>query len=118
MPEQTTMLDSPPPHSRPPRRPVAGLGYRGATVLVALGLMGGGVAGGFLVAQAATSASSGTSTGSTGTSGTASPAAQPFHSNEDPTHEAGESAQREAQENSGQMPAPPAGSGTSSGGGA
>jgi len=30
-----------------------------------------------------------------------------FHSNEDPTHEAGESAAREAQENAGQMPTVP-----------
>ena len=30
-----------------------------------------------------------------------------FKSNEDPTHEAGESAQREAQENAGQMPTVP-----------
>jgi hypothetical protein len=49
----------------------------------------------------ATPAPGGTSTGTTAPSGA-------FHPNEDPTHEAGESAAREAQENSGQMPAPPA----------
>lgn len=34
-------------------------------------------------------------------------AAGTFHPNEDPTHEAGESAAREAQENAGQMPTVP-----------
>ena len=42
------------------------------------------------------------STGTSGSSGTATtPSTGGFHSNEDPTHEAGESAAREAAENNG-----------------
>jgi hypothetical protein len=52
----------------------------------------------------ATSTPSSTSTPSTGTT---APAAGTFTPNEDPTHEAGESAAREAQENAGQRPTLP-----------
>src|SRR5690348_13353023 len=90
--------------SAPPR--FGGLSRRAATGITALGLVTGGLAGGFIVSHAATSSSSSSSatnstgSGSTG-SGTSSQAPVPgtFHPNEDPTHEAGESAQREAQEN-------------------
>ena len=46
--------------------------------------------------------------GSSGSSGSSGSAASPgaFKSNEDPTHEAGESAAREAAEDAGQAPAP------------
>ncbi|MHB8572877.1 MAG: hypothetical protein ACYDAY_07975 [Candidatus Dormibacteria bacterium] len=48
-------------------------------------------------------------TGSSPSTGGAAPARGAFHSNEDPAHEAGESAAREAAENSGQWPGPPPG---------
>jgi hypothetical protein len=82
---------------------------RAATALTALGLMGGGLAGGFIVSHAATSSSSSSTT--TAPSSTTAPAngSTPgtFKPNEDPTHENGESAAREAQENAGQMPTVP-----------
>ena len=107
-----------PPQSDPPRRArFAGLGRRGATALTAVGLLTGGLAGGYIVSNAATSSSSSTATNSSGTSsnGSSSATTTPsngsstgtFHPNEDPTHEAGESAQREAQENAGQFPTVP-----------
>jgi hypothetical protein len=86
-----------------------------ATAVTAPGLMVGGLAGGFLIAHAATStgtsSSPSTSTPSssspsTGTTATTPPAGT-FHPNEDPTHESGESAAREAQENAGQRPTVP-----------
>ena len=100
------------------------LSRRGALLATTLGLATGGFAGGYLVSQAATStpspspASTGTSSGSSSTStgsgsagtGTGSGATAPsgtFTPNEDPTHEAGESAAREAQENAGQRPTVP-----------
>ena len=104
-----------------PRR-FAGLRARTATAAVTLGLIGGGVAGGLVISQAATTSSSTSSssagTGTGGSTGTGSAATTPapppgapgsgaFHPNEDPTHESGESAQREAQENAGQMPTVP-----------
>ncbi len=102
-------LDHTPPAPLEPARPTLfGLGRRGAAAVTAIGLMTGGVLGGYVVSHAAT-ASTGTATpapGGSSSSGTAPSGT--FHSNEDPTHEAGESAAREAQENSGQMPAPPA----------
>jgi len=55
-----------------------------------------------------TTAPSSSSTGSGTGSGTAAPApGGTFHPNEDPAHEAGESAAREAQENAGQFPTVP-----------
>ena len=97
---------------RQPRRRFGGLSRRTAVALTAGGLVIGGVAGGFIVTSAATSSSSSTSTG-TG-SGTGSAAATPapsaspkaFTPNENATHESGESAQREADENSGKFTGP------------
>ena len=103
-------IDHTPPARQDPARPTLfGLGRRSAAAVTAAGLMTGGLLGGYVVSHAATASTStatpaaggSTSTGTTAPGGT-------FHSNEDPTHEAGESAAREAQENSGQMPAPPA----------
>jgi hypothetical protein len=93
----------------PPSR-LGGLSRRAAVGVTALGLMAGGMAGGFIVSHAATSSSS--SSSSTPSSGaTTAPSTAPtsgtFHPNEDPTHENGESAQREAQENAGQVPTGP-----------
>jgi hypothetical protein len=55
------------------------------------------------------SSSSGNSSSGGSPSGAPAYAGAPgaFHSNEDPAHEAGESAQREAQENAGQFPKVP-----------
>jgi hypothetical protein len=101
-----------------PRARVGGLSRRAATGLTAFGLLTGAFAGGYIVSHAATSTSSAspsTSSGAT-SSGTGSTAPAPppdgsstgvFHPNEDATHEAGESAQREAQENAGQRPTVP-----------
>jgi hypothetical protein len=103
-----------------PRR-FGGLGKRGALLATTLGLATGGFAGGYLVSHAASSASpspapsgsstsSGSSSASSGTgSGTTAPGAPSgtFTPNEDLTHEAGESAAREAQENAGQRPTVP-----------
>jgi ABC-type transport system substrate-binding protein len=52
-------------------------------------------------------AASTSSTPSTTTPSTTAPANGTFKPNEDPTHEAGESAAREAQENAGQVPTVP-----------
>jgi anti-sigma factor RsiW len=110
--QETSMNDTdhtPPVRQDPARPTLFGLGRRSAAAVTAVGLMTGGLLGGYVVSHAATASTSpatpaaggSTSTGTTAPSGT-------FHPNEDPTHEAGESAAREAQENSGQMPAPPA----------
>jgi hypothetical protein len=75
-------------------------------VTVAGSMLVGGVAGAVLYgatmlsASAATSPTPSPSSGSTTTPGK-------FVPNEDPTHEAGESAAREAQENAGQVPTVP-----------
>jgi hypothetical protein len=75
---------------------------------VALSMVTGGVIGAALWGTSAVAASAATTTAST-LAATASPAPAPgaFKSNEDPTHEAGESAAREAQENAGQVPTVP-----------
>ena len=95
----------------PRRQRTSGLRPRAMTAILATGLMTGGLAGGFLVANAA---SSSTSTAAAATTTATTPAATPpassttpFVSNENATHEAGESAAREAQENAGQMPTVP-----------
>jgi hypothetical protein len=64
----------------------------------------GGVIGATLTGMAAITASAATTPAAT-----ASPAAPSgtFKPNEDPTHEAGESAEREAQEDAGQVPTVP-----------
>jgi hypothetical protein len=99
-------LDQTAPAAQQPGRPTFfGLGRRGAAVATAVGLMTGGVLGGYVVSHAATSSSA---TPAPSSSGGAAPAQNgTFHSNEDPTHEAGESAAREAQENAGQAPTQP-----------
>ncbi|MBV9101828.1 MAG: hypothetical protein JOZ46_04375 [Candidatus Dormibacteraeota bacterium] len=91
-----------------PRRWIA---RRSATAAIAVGLATGAFAGGFLISHAATStaspsASAGSGSASSG-SGSAAPAPAHFVPNENPTHEAGESAAREAQENAGQVPTVP-----------
>jgi hypothetical protein len=80
---------------------------------VAAALAGSMLAGGAIgatVFQAGTSgAQTSTTTPSSNSSSSGSTAAPSgtFHPNEDPTHEAGESAQREAQEDAGQVPTVP-----------
>ncbi len=101
---------APQPGGAPPGRGDGGLSRRMATAVTATGLMVGGLAGGFLIAHAATSTGTSTpssSSPSTGTTATTTPPAGTFHPNEDPTHESGESAAREAQENAGQRPTVP-----------
>ena len=71
---------------------------------VALSMVTGGVIGAALWSTSAIAASAATTTP---TAATAAPAAGTFKPNEDATHEAGESAQREAQENAGQFPTVP-----------
>ena len=108
-----TMPPAPPAPPAPPRaRFLGGTGRRAAVGATAIGLMTGAFAGGFIVTHAATSAtpsaSAATTTPSTTTpSTTTPPAGGTFHPNEDATHEAGESAAREAQENAGQAPTVP-----------
>jgi hypothetical protein len=92
---------------------------RKAVVAVALvgTSMTGGALGAYLVGSSANAASTTTTTPPASSSGSSGSAATPgpygigadgkFHSNEDPTHEAGESAAREAQENAGQVPTVP-----------
>jgi hypothetical protein len=76
------------------RRTVGGLGRRAALTATALGLMSGAFAGGFIITHAATPT---TAPSATATPATPSTATGTFKPNEDPTHEAGESAAREAQ---------------------
>jgi hypothetical protein len=111
-----TMPPPPPAPPAAPRQPfLSGMGRRAAVGATAIGLMTGAFAGGFIVTHAATSASpsasAATTTPSTATPSTTTPSTTPpsgtFHPNEDPTHEAGESAAREAQENAGQAPTVP-----------
>ena len=101
-------LDQTAPAAQQPARPsFLGLGRRGAAVATAVGLMTGGVLGGYVVSHAATASSSSATPAPSSSGGTAPAQNGTFHSNEDPTHEAGESAAREAQENAGQMPTQP-----------
>jgi len=80
--------------------------------MVSSSLVGGAV-GAYLFAGANANAATTTTTPSTSNGSTTTPAgpqAGPsgtFHSNENPAHEAGESAAREAQENAGQFPTVP-----------
>jgi hypothetical protein len=102
MDTDNTLLPPPPP---PYKAPMFGRnGRRAAVAATALGLMTGAFAGGFIVTEAATTASPSTSAT---TPSTTTPATGTFHSNENATHEAGESAAREAQENAGQVPTVP-----------
>jgi hypothetical protein len=77
---------------------------------MAASMLTGGVIGAALWSTSAVAASAATTpTAATAASPTtgAAPAAGTFKPNEDPTHEAGESAAREAQENAGQVPTVP-----------
>ena len=71
--------------------------------LVGSAILGSMIAGGAIGASLFGSAAS----AQTSTTTTTTPAAGTFKPNEDPAHEAGESAAREAQENAGQMPTVP-----------
>ena len=73
------------------------------TAALAGSLLTGGAVGATVFGTAASSAATTTTPAATGTP----PAAGTFHSNENATHEAGESAAREAQENAGMMPTVP-----------
>jgi hypothetical protein len=77
---------------------------------MAASMLTGGVIGAALWSTSTVAASAATTPTATATAspstGTA-PAAGTFKPNEDPTHEAGESAAREAQENAGQVPMVP-----------
>ena len=86
--------------------------------LVASTLTGGAIGAALFAGSASNAATTSTTTPSsssgspsTGSSPSGAPAyggaPGTFHSNEDPAHEAGESAQREAQENAGQFPTVP-----------
>ena len=75
---------------------------------IAGSMVTGGIMGGVLVALNTTAASAATASPcASGNGSTAAPPQGKFVPNEDPTHEAGESAAREAQENAGQMPTVP-----------
>ncbi len=79
-----------------------------AAAIVAASFAGGAV-GSVLINGSANAASTTAPSGpsaSTGAPGNATPDGR-FHSNEDPAHEKGESAAREAQENAGQRPTVP-----------
>ena len=69
--------------------------------------LGGGALGATLFSPGVSSAQTTTTTPSTSSGSGASGATGTFHSNEDATHEAGESAAREAQEDAGQIPTVP-----------
>jgi hypothetical protein len=109
-------MDSQEPNTTPGRR-LAGLSRRTAVAVTSAGLMVGGLAGGFLIGHAAsTDTSAATTTPAASPSGSASSgttapapgaAGGTFTPNEDKTHEAGESAAREAQEDAGQRPTVP-----------
>jgi hypothetical protein len=74
-------------------------------------MIAGGAIGASLFGTAANAQTSTTTTTTPAATSTPAPGTAPapgtFKSNEDPTHEAGESAAREAQENAGQMPTVP-----------
>lgn len=83
---------------------------RGVLALAVAGSLAvGGVAGAALYAATNIVASAATSSNAATPAAAASPAppSGKFVSNEDPTHEKGESAAREAQENAGQVPTVP-----------
>lgn len=69
------------------------------------GSIAGGALGATVLSSASGSAATGTST--TSTNGSSSAPGRKFTPNENTSHEAGESAQREAQENAGQFPTVP-----------
>jgi hypothetical protein len=73
---------------------------------VAGSMLTGGLMGAALVAANTAASAATTASPSPGAAGIAAPSGT-FKPNEDTTHEAGESAAREAQENAGQMPTVP-----------
>lgn len=80
-----------------------------AGAAMALSMLTGGIVGATLFGASAASAAAATSTPSSSatTTATATAPSGTFTPNEDATHEAGESAAREAQENAGQVPTVP-----------
>ncbi|MDQ6614439.1 MAG: hypothetical protein M3083_06770 [Actinomycetota bacterium] len=82
-----------------------------AVAMVGSTLVGGGIGAALFAGSSANAASTQTTpTTAPAASGSSGPAVAPsgtFHPNEDATHEAGESAAREAQENAGQRPTVP-----------
>ncbi len=89
------------PNMSPLRKAILAVSMVGST------LVGGGI-GAALFAGSSASAQTTPSTAPAATApAAAAPAAGTFHSNENATHEAGESAAREAQETAGQMPTVP-----------
>ena len=81
---------------------------RGMVALLVAGSMAGGAVGATVISAASSSAAtSTTTTPAAPTDPGHGPNGGTFHSNENPSHEKGESAQREAQENAGQRPMVP-----------
>ena len=81
-----------------------------AAAAIAGSMLVGGVAGAVIYAATTITASAAASPPNVATAASPSPGTAPsgkFVPNEDPTHEAGESAAREAQENAGQVPTVP-----------
>jgi hypothetical protein len=74
---------------------------------VAASMFTGGILGAALWSSSAVAASAASTTAATTATTAATAAPGTFTSNEDATHEAGESAAREAQENAGQVPTIP-----------
>jgi hypothetical protein len=88
---------------------VNGIRKTALAAAIAGSMLAGGVGGAVLYASTVltASAASPSPTPSSGSSSSSSSSAGTFVPNEDPTHEAGESAAREAQENAGQVPTVP-----------
>ncbi|MFN2628198.1 MAG: hypothetical protein ABR569_06130 [Gaiellaceae bacterium] len=78
---------------------------RWIVAMVLAGSLAGGALGATVLSSASGSAATGTST--TSTNGSSSAPGGKFTPNENASHEAGESAQREAQEDAGQFPTVP-----------
>jgi hypothetical protein len=110
--ESPSAVPAPPPLEPPPvKARGGGLNRRAGMIITTAGLLVGGLTGGYIIGHAATSSTatpspSASSGSGSGSSNSTAPNGV-FHPNEDPTHEAGESAQREAQENAGQVPTVP-----------
>jgi hypothetical protein len=75
--------------------------------LAMVGFVAAMLGGGAIGAIAFGATGTGTTATTTTTSSTSSSPSGAFHPNEDPAHEAGESAAREAQEDAGQVPTVP-----------
>jgi len=101
-----------PPPAPPPGHPrvrFGGISRRAALTVTTVGLLAGGIAGGYIVGQAATTTTTAATTTATASpsTGTGGAGNGKFVPNENATHEGGESAAREAQENAGQVPTVP-----------